>query len=323
MSSAHDEGHLAHLDLNLLVALDVLLALKHVTQAADRLGVTQSAMSHTLRRLRDTFDDPLLVRVGAGMVPTPFAERLAPRLRGALSGLARALHTPDPFAPSTSERTFRFASPDLFDALVLPLLLRRWSTTAPSVGVTVAPGLGGLAERLASGALDVAIAPVLVGVDDDPMAPPLASDLRTRRLLRDRFVAFVRKGHPALQHKGPLPAVDFAGLDHVLVSPTGQGDGVVDGVLAAHASQRRVALRVPHFASALAVVRDTDLVVVAPGALRRRQQQLGLHELPLSFALPEHALQLVWHPRYDADPGHRWFREQLVDVARDLMTTTT
>jgi DNA-binding transcriptional LysR family regulator len=318
MNATHDgASRLARLDMNLLVALDTLLKLQNVTQAAERLGVTQSAMSHTLRRLRETFDDPLLVRAGAAMLPTPRAEALGARLSGALAGLAHAIDVQEAFDPAHTARSYRFASPDLFDALVLPHLLKRFASAAPGATVTVAPGLGDLPQRLASGALDVAVAPLLLGANDDPFAPTLASDLRTKRLLKDRFVAFVRARHPVLTGKRLGPRA-FGALDHVLVSPTGKGDGVVDQVLEAKGVRRRVVLRAPHFATALAVTRETDLVLVAPGALRAKQQHFGLRELPLSFHLPEHALQLVWHPRYDADPGHRWFRERMGEAAAAL-----
>lgn len=318
MNDVHDAGdRLGRIDLNLLLALDVLMRTRNVTRAARHLGITQSAMSHCLRRLRDVFDDPLLVRGRGGMVATPRAEALADPLRGALLGLSRAIEEPRDFDPATSERSFRLASPDLFDALVFPGLLARIARLAPGVTLTAAPGLDELPARLESGDLDLGIVAVLVGERAEPMAAALTPELRMRSLLRDDFRAFVRRRHPAISDRR-LSAKAFAKLDHVLVSPTGRGQGVVDHVLAERGLQRRIAFRAPHFATAIAVARETDLVLVAPGSLRIRAGRWGLCELPLALTLPEHAVNMAWHARLDADPGHRWLRQQLVVSVESL-----
>lgn len=321
MNDVHDPSRrLGSIDLNLLVALDMLLRLRSVTQAAKNLGITQSAMSHSLRRLRDVFDDPLLVRGTAGMVPTPRAEALADPLRGALLSLCRAIEGPPDFEPATTERGFALASPDLFDALVLPRVLTRLAELAPRITLTVAPGLHSLPDRLESGELDLAVVATLTGPDAKPMAAELSPELRMRRLLRDRFKAFVRRGHPALGGRR-LSAKAFAKLGHVLVSPTGRGEGVVEPLLAERGLKRRIAFRAPHFATAIAVTQETDLVLVAPGALELRAARLGLRELPVALELPRHAVNMVWHARLDADPGHAWLREQLVGSVEGLVSS--
>ena len=139
MSQTHVAETLHRIDLNLLVALDALTRERSVTKAAERAGVTQSAMSHTLRRLRDLFDDPLLVRGRGGMVLTPRAEALAVPLRSGLVSLARTLAEPQPFAPEHATRTFRIVSPDLFDALVLPTLFQRVYVTPAAIDLAVVP----------------------------------------------------------------------------------------------------------------------------------------------------------------------------------------
>ena len=314
----HDPGAgLARIDLNLLVALDMLLRLRNVTQAAKRLGITQSAMSHSLRRLRDVFDDPLLVRSSTGMVPTPRAEALADPLRGALVGLANVLDGPREFDPAATERNFRLAAPDLFDALVLPDFLARLARLAPGVTLTAAAGLDDLPGRLETGDLDLAVVATLVGPDAAPMAAELAPELRLRRLFRDEFKAFVRRRHPAITQRR-MTAKAFAKLGHILVSPSGRGEGVVDPLLAERGLERRIVFRAPHFATAIAVARETDLVLVAPGALNLRAARWGLCELPLALDLPKHAVNMVWHARLDADPGHAWLRGQLATTAGGL-----
>jgi len=157
MSSTHTAAGLHRVDLNLLVALDALTRERSVTKAAERAGVTQSAMSHTLRRLRELFGDPLLVRGRGGMVLTPRAEALAVPLRSGLVSLARTLAEPQPFAPEQASRTFRIVSPDLFDALVLPTLFQRLGQQAPSIDLAVVPMPKRLTDSLETGDVDLAI----------------------------------------------------------------------------------------------------------------------------------------------------------------------
>ena len=282
--------NLAQLDLNLLFALDVLLRERSVTRAAERLGTTQSALSHSLRRLREALGDPLLVRGRGGMVATPRAEALERSLGLALSDLARAIDEPAQFDPKHTSRVFRLASPDLFDTLVLPRLLAHFGAVSPNAAVAALPGFQNVAERLEAGELDVAIAPIVAKEEGaGAIGLQLSPDLRTRRLFEDRFRPYVRSGHPVLS-KGRVSANAFVNMGHVLVSPTGRGAGVVDVVLERRKLTRRITARVPDFACALAIVRDTDLVLVGPGAIATRAEEWGVAELPLALRLPTHAL---------------------------------
>lgn len=317
MNDAHDVESLRQLDLNLLVAFDLLAREKSVTRAAERAGVTQSAMSHTLRRLRALLDDPLLVRGARGMTLTPRAEALAVPLRGALVGLARALEAPPSFDPAASRRTFRVVAPDLFELLALPPLWARLREAAPGAGLVFQPAPAALAEALETGDVDVAIAPVLLSEEATDLGPRTGPELRRRTLFRDRFRCFVRADHPALSGRRRMTPARFAALDHLLVSPTGRGPGFVDGVLAARGLTRRVALRIPQHATALAMVAESDLVLTAPAALEAAADA-RVRSLAPPVALPEHAVTLVWHPRFDADPAHRWLRDQLAEVASGI-----
>jgi DNA-binding transcriptional LysR family regulator len=321
---------LARLDLNLLVAFEALAREQNVTRAAERLGVTQSAMSHALRRLRELLDDPVLVRGSGGMVLTARAEALVVPLRGALVSIDAALAGGVAFDPLTARRMFRISSPDLFDVLAIPLLLERLRSAAPGVDVVVAV----LDERrraaaLETGELDLVISPQ---VDETRSAPGEldGAGLVRRVLFRDGFSCFLRGDHPALGAKRaraaakktspPALSVEaYAGISHAVVSPRGEGPSFVDGLLAKQGVSRRVALRVPHFFSALAIVEKSDLVLTAPSAL--------VHLLPPGSAvvalapplrLPRHALHMVWHERFSNDPGHAWLRQQLFDVSQGL-----
>lgn len=316
MNVAHD---LSTVDLNLLVALDVLLRVGTVTGAAQQLGVTQSAMSHTLRRLRATFDDALLVRGSAGMVPTARAEALAGPLRAALREVSLVLAAPAAFDPATTTRTFGIAAPDLFDALVLPTVLARFAKVAPRASLAVLPGFDALEERLASGALDVAVIPVATDPPGSSIGPPLPPHWQARTLFDDGYTAFVRVDHPA---GAALDGPAFAALRHVLVSPTGQGGGAIDRWLGDRGLARHIVLRVPTFGSAIAVVQESELVLVAPSSLTARAERFGLREVRLPAELPRHRLTLVWHPRLDADPGHVWLRAELVAATEVLRTAS-
>jgi DNA-binding transcriptional LysR family regulator len=315
MNEIHEQlERLRRIDLNLLPALEALVRLRSVTRSAETLGVTQSAMSHTLRRLRETLDDPLLVRGAAGMVPTPRAQSIAVPLRSALFNLAQSIDGPEPFEPGTSVRSFRLAAPDLFDALVSPRLVAILSERAPRVRLTFVPGPHDIAACLETGELDVAVVPALL--DGDGMlvgGPTLAPDLRVRRLLDDSWRVFVRPEHPSLATRR-LSLRALSRLAFAMVSPTGSGDGVVEPLLAREGLKRRVVLRTPNFASAIAAIRATDLALVAPGSLATHAAEFGLRELRVALELPKHRITMVWHPRFDAEPAHRWFRDLVADA---------
>jgi DNA-binding transcriptional LysR family regulator len=333
MNAVHDVAEaatpeqLSRVDLNLLVAFDALARERSVTRAAWRTGVTQSAMSHALGRLRDLLADPLLVRGRGGMMLTPRAEALIVPLRSGLGTLARALSEPAVFEAATARRTFRLASPDLFDVLAVPLLLERIRLEAPLVDVVVAPlAERDLTQKLETGELDVAIVPRVDGVGAAERERPSAGLLQ-RRLFRDRFLCLLRRDHPALGRYGKsakkspprLSLETFVQLSHVLVSPSGEGPGFVDQLLAQRGLRRRVALRIPHFYSALAIVAKSDLVVTAPNALGfLAHRELGITAVEAPLALPRHSVNLVWHERFTKDAGHAWLREVMLSVAGSI-----
>ncbi len=317
MNTVHNVAALHQIDLNLLVALDALTRERSVTKDAERAGVTQSAMSHTLRRLRELFDDPLLVRGRGGMVLTPRAEALAVPLRSGLLALARTLAEPAAFDPSRATRTFRLVSPDLFDALVLPALLARIGREAPSVDLAVVPTPKRLADSLETGEVDLAIHPVLLDPTPFDLGTQVDPELQSRALFRDSFQCFVRKGHPLLDTRR-LTLKRYASLDHILVSPGGEGPGLVDRMLAEQGAARRIAVRVPHFATALEVLTQSDLVLTGPASLAKSSSASKLASRPVPLKIPEHAITMLWHPRFREDPAHRWLRSLMLEVTSKL-----
>ncbi|MBO6939844.1 MAG: LysR family transcriptional regulator [Deltaproteobacteria bacterium] len=307
MSTSHEVAGLHGVDLNLLLAFDALAEARNVTRAAERAGVTQSAMSHTLAKLRRTFDDPLLVRGARGMDLTPRAEAMRVPVRAALVALRRALDGPS-FEPEKSERTFRISGPGLFVALFGSELRLRTSAEAPRVAFVFSPPSDADAAALETGDLDLR---VVADVPDVDVGVSPASHLRRRGLLREGFRTFVGRAGP-LGERRRLSRKAFLEASHVLVSPRGGGPGLVDRQLGD--DRRRVAMRVSGFAEALEVVARTDLVLTGPASLRILAEARGdVRHFAPPVEVPTHAIGMVWHPRDEADPGHRWLRERLVE----------
>jgi DNA-binding transcriptional LysR family regulator len=319
-------ARLARIDLNLLVAFDVLARERHVTRSAQRLGITQSAMSHALRRLRDLFGDELLVRGHGGLVLTARAEALLVPLRSGLVAMDRALTNRSHFDPKSTQRTFRLATPDLFDALAIPQLLEHVRTEAPAISLVVVPSPGAeLSRLLETGELDFAIVPR----GDQAQADPSTVGLVQRVLARDHLCCFCRADHPALAkrrgkalRKAPrsIPLEVYTQLSHALVSPTGEGPGLVDTLLEERGLQRRVVLRVPHFTTALSIVARSDLWLTAPYSLRKLiPADSPVVDVAAPLPLPGHALTLLWHERFSSEPGLVWLRTLLEQVTRTVV----
>lgn len=308
----HDEPNLAAIDLNLLVVFDALLAERHVTRAAARLGLSQSAASHALARLRRLLGDPLLVRDGAALVPTVRAAALAPRLADALAALRAALAPPPAFDPATARRRFTLGLADYAQFVLLPPLLARLSVAAPHVDLVARDFPLDRADEF-----DVTVAPGRAIASADPLAAVRSPALRERRLFRERFVCLTRERHPRIGKK--LDLATFVALPHAFIAPRGTPGGVVDEVLAERGLSRRVALTIQHFLVAPYAIAGSDLVITLAERLARAfadQLPLAVHEPPL--AIPRFAMHLYWHERHHLDPAHQWLRGQLVEVARAL-----
>lgn len=293
--SAVDPGH--------LVALDLLLSTRSVTAAARRLGISQSAMSHRLRVLRDALGDPLLVGSARGLTRTPRAEALAAPLAQALATLRAAMSTGAPFAPRTSTATFTIATTDYGELVALPAALERLRADAPGVALTIVPLGGELVTAMASGAVDVAIT----------ATRGLPPSLRQRTLAVERFRVALRRGHPALRGRTRLSLAAYCGLDHLLVAPRGLPGSAVDDALAAVGRTRRIALRVPNFVSAPFLVANSDLVTtLGEPLLRAASRYADLTVVAPPLPLPTSTIVMVWHERTHRSPPHVWLRELIV-----------
>jgi DNA-binding transcriptional LysR family regulator len=306
-----DTNPLDVLGLHHLRALDALLRERSVTAAAASLGLSQSAVSHALRGLREALGDPLFVRGDGAMLPTPRAQALALPVHRALRDLEAALAARVTFEPAQTTRTFRLAMPDGFGATLLPDLLEVLWQRAPNAHIDVQTLDGDLPQMLATGDIDLAF---LVGL-------PNAPELRTRRLFTNDFACVVRRGHPAVC--GTLDLDTYCALPHALMSPSGDGPGAVDTALAALGRERDVLLRVRYFLAAPLVVARSDLVLTGPRPLLARMAELA----PLQLLTPPVELQnfdtrMFWHQRFDKDAAHRWLRETVVDAVADRSERT-
>ncbi|EDM81402.1 transcriptional regulator, LysR family protein [Plesiocystis pacifica SIR-1] len=299
-------------DLAALAALDALLQTSSVTGAARRLGLSTPAVSHALARLRERFGDPLLVRAGRGMVLTPRAEQLRPRVRDALSLATLVFEDPGAFEPASMERSFTLSMTDYVLRVFGGPFEARVRAAAPGVDLRVIVNAVDDAERLRAGDTDL-----VVGIYG--ALPP---ELRTRAIISERLVCVVREAHPVLAPtKRRLTLRQFVTLEHVQIAPRGQPGGYVDDRLAELGHARRVARAVPFFQLALEMTASSDyLLTVSERIARQLGPELGLRVLepPSELGLEPYALSMVWHPRFDADAGHRWLREQLVESTQAL-----
>jgi DNA-binding transcriptional LysR family regulator len=301
-------------DLNLLSALDALLAEGSVAGAARRLGLSASAMSRTLARLRAATGDPLLVRAGRGLVPTPRAIELRDPVREAAKE-ALALLRPAIVGQDLSgwERTFIIRANDGFVETFGARLLAASTKAAPGVRLRFAPKPDKDVRPLREGLVDLE-----VGVLGE--AGP---EVRVQALFRDRFVGVVREGHPLLLAEEITPEL-YAACGHVVASRRGNPNGPVDQALAALGLKRTVLAVVPGFSAALAIARASDLVALVTAsfhdAVNESPPEASLRRsraFPLPVKTEPITVSQIWHPRLDADPAHRWLRGMLLALCRD------
>jgi DNA-binding transcriptional LysR family regulator len=293
-------------DLNLLVTLDVLLAEGSVARAARRLRLSPSAMSRALARLRAATGDPLLVRAGRGLVPTPRAAELRERVGRLVQESEMALRPAGKLDVKTLVRTFTLRTSEGFVENFGPALFARVGAEAPGVELCFVPKPNKDSTPLREGSVDLE-----TGVLETTTSP----ELRTQALFRDRYIGVVRKGH-ALS-KGKLTPTRYAAGRHIGVSREPTQDAV-DRALANLGLKRKIAVSlVAGFATAVALARTSDLIATVPerhtGNLRT-----GMHSFAVPVSTPAFTVSLLWHPRLDTDPGHRWLRDHVRAVCAGL-----
>lgn len=306
--------NLKSLDVNLLVALEVLLRQRNVTRAAREMSLSQSAMSHTLGRLREAFDDELLVRSGRAMVPTARGEALLEPLRAALERLEQVVAAPGTFDAGTVQSTFTIAANDYAQFVILPPLMSRLKERAPGVDLRIRElGSDPPTRRLATGRVDLAFT---LGLPEQ--VPP---SLYRKDLFQLDLVSLIRKDHPQVGESLDLDL--FCELPHILISPMGDDEGVVDWTLERQGRSRRVALVVPHFMVAPHLVATTDMVLTTARSVAESFAQflpIRLMDPPLD--LERGTVSMVWHRRSHREECHRWLRDQIEETVIDAGVIT-
>jgi DNA-binding transcriptional LysR family regulator len=287
------------IDLNLLVALDALLGEGSVQGAARRMNLSAPAMSRTLGRIRRAFGDEILVRAGRRMVPTPRALELHGRVRSLIDD-ARLVMRPEGAAdPATFARAFTLRTSDYVAGVIGASLQAIVAREAPQVTLRFADQGKEDVAALREGRIDLDIG--VIGA--------VGPEIRVQTLVRDRFVAVVRRGHPLL--KGRITVRRFAAATHVSASRRGFSRGPIDEALAAQGLSRQVRFVVPGFHAAMLTAAASDIVAAVPLAIAEAAAALGLRisHFDLPVATPEVAIAQAWHPRFDKDAGHRWLRQ--------------
>jgi DNA-binding transcriptional LysR family regulator len=283
-------------DLNLLVTLDALLVEGSVARAARRLRLSPSAMSRALARVREATGDPLLVRAGRDLVPTPRALELREHVHGLVQDAQLVLRPATKLELGKLLRTFTLRTSEGFVEGFGAALIVRVAAEAPGVRLRFVPKPDKDSASLREASVDLE-----TGVVEKTSGP----ELRTQALFRDRLIGAVRSGHPLSQ--GAITPVRYAAGRHVLVSRGGEEGGPIEAALKSLRLQREIATIVGGFSIALALARGSDLVATVPERHTEKLRE-GMHSFALPFPTPEFTVSLLWHPRLDADPAHRWLR---------------
>jgi DNA-binding transcriptional LysR family regulator len=298
------------LDLNLLLVFEAMLLHQNVTAAAAHNGLTQSAMSNALGRLRRHFDDPLFVNTRSGMLPTPRALELAKPLTQALTLVRSTAQRDKAFDPQHSKRTYRFHMTDIGEMVFLPPLVRRLDEMGATIKIeTTQLASSEIAERLESGEIDIAAG----------YLPSLSKSVEVAPLFRESYACLMRRSHPA-GRDGGLTLEKYKAASHILIDSMGSDHKNVERTLAEHGVKREFALRVPHYLVIPMIVAGTDHIVTVPRraavAFATLSPPMRIHSLPV--AIPSFDVSLFWHPRFREDPPIRWMRDLMIELFQEV-----
>lgn len=298
---------LRQIDLNLLVIFNQLLLDRRVSTSAEKLGLTQPAVSNALKRLRTLLKDDLFVRTARGMEPTPYAMHLAEPVGYALGSLQNAFNQRDTFDPATSSRTFTLAMTDIGEIYFMPPLLEALARLAPYIRIsTLRNTAGNLREDMEAGSVDLALG----------LLPHLQTGFFQRRLFFQRYVCMFRQGHPTAST--PISLESFCSCAHVGVIAANTGHGEVDALMERMGIKRQVRLVVPHFVAVGHILQSTDLIATVPERFAVRcEGPFGLVTSPLPVRLPEIAINLFWQAKYNREPANMWLRQLIVTLFSD------
>lgn len=294
--------NLHRIDLNLFAVFDAIYTAGSLTKAADVLCITQPAVSNSLSRLRDMLNDPLFVRTGHSMTPTPVAQNIIVPAREALALLRKSVQQSHIFEPESSTKEFNFSSRDLLEVSIMPRLMARLQNLSPNITLTnYEVTRTNVVSAMASGNLDFF-------ADASTFTDPY---LKKQLIAKDRFVVLARKNHPLLGQGLTLDS--FLKLGHINVSHRRTGAGPVDIALDKIGEKRKVVMRSQHFLTVPSAIVKTDVIACIPYHLAKHYD-LAMYELP--FDMPPIEYYLYWHLSADHDSSHKWMRDQIAEVAK-------
>ena len=311
-------SRLGRVDLNLLVYLDALLRERNVTQAAHSLGLSQPAMSNGLKRLREVFNDPLLIRTSDGMTPTAKAEELEPQLREILTNVDRALQPTEEFTPHTETRVVRLMASDYAESTLLPSVLKELRELAPGITLDIMNPSDVSFLDVERGKVDLVI----------NRFAQMPQSFHQITLWQDTFSCLLSPDNPILEH---FTLDNYLAADHIWVSKTGMGVGVgvnpddvqrlgwVDATLDELGKKRRIRVFTRHYQAAMTLAEQNDLIVTLPTRathLKRDNPRVVLRDVP--FDIPPLELKMAWSPLLQHNPGHRWIRQLITKTARSI-----
>ncbi len=291
-------------DLNLLRTFEAIWTTRSVSKAAERLSLTQPAVSSALARLRDIYSDPLFTRAGAHMAPTAFCSQQAHYLLDALALVQRSLSDVQSFSPATATREFILGMRDIGEATLLPPVIAHCLKAAPSVRFhTMLSPLETTNQKLADGRVDLAIG----------YLPALEAGIHRRELFNQHYVCAMRAGHPLLARR--LRISDLAGAGHIAIEYLGTGHALVERQLKEQGLDRPVALRTPHYMAVAPILAATDLVCLMPEMLALTlNASHGIEYRPIPLKATRFPIALYWHERFHRDPGNQWLRGVFADM---------
>ncbi|WP_417430915.1 LysR family transcriptional regulator [Kiloniella sp.] len=300
--------HNVNIDLNLLKIFNVIYSERNISRAADHLGMSQSAVSHALQRLRHALDDPLFIRSKNGVDPTARSDEIAEPIFQAILQINGVITQPSSFDPRTSDRIFHFGLPDHAVARYAPLILDRFSKEAPNLSISLYPHpLSKLIEMMENNKLDMAATVC--------HSPP--ARFKTLKLFKSHHVVIAAKDHPFIQ--GQLSLADYKKARHVVFSNDGNRHSYLDDILFPLAVKRNIAATVASNMASPIIVSNSDLIATTTMELVQpflERYELQVFEPP--FSVRDVDIKLIWHQRNDRDPAHQWMRQLTQDITRDV-----
>lgn len=298
---------LHELDLNLLVTFNHLLVERRVSAVAERLGVSQPAVSNSLAKLRRLFGDELFLRTPKGMEPTPFADQLAESVSYALAMIHSGVNQRVSFDPATARGALTIGMTDIGEIYFLPALLDRLRRDAPGLTLsTVRNAAVNLRDELETGKVDLAMG----------LLPQLKAGFFQRRLFTQSYVCLMRRGHHL--DKKRISLAEYSAAEHLVVVSAGTGHGKVDELLSRSGVVRTIRLTVPHYVSVGHILQHSDLIATVPERLADRLlEPFGLVRVPQPAKLPDVAINVFWHAKYHRSPANRWLRGIVFELFAD------